>query len=193
VTPPAPYSWSSGLGFGVWDCRKVDVRLPGKENSNSYGARPVHRIITMTKWIRTSRLSIKISLSLTPDRCTLKQMASKELPTNTPPQSGGLVTCCLSLPPSLTLSLCPPSPTNPTTLKQIASKERSDAQDKVNADVQARPPSWALQGYLAHKKQPPPLGPPQGPGHFVTTGSWGGTVSYDRGIPVSLSWPGGQI
>ena len=38
---------------------KVDVRLPGK----GHGARPVHRIITMIKWIRTSRLSIKNSLS----------------------------------------------------------------------------------------------------------------------------------
>jgi len=45
-------------------CRKVDVRLPGKGNSNSNGARPVHLIITMIKWIRTSRLSIKNSLSL---------------------------------------------------------------------------------------------------------------------------------
>jgi len=44
--------------------RQVDVRLPGKGNSNSHGARPVHLIITMTKWIRTSRLSIKNSLSL---------------------------------------------------------------------------------------------------------------------------------
>ena len=44
--------------------RKVDVRLPGKGNSNPHGARPVHLIITMIKWIRTSRLSIKNSLSL---------------------------------------------------------------------------------------------------------------------------------
>ena len=44
--------------------RKVDVRLPGKGNSNSHGARPVHLIITMIKWIRTSRLSIKNSLSI---------------------------------------------------------------------------------------------------------------------------------
>ena len=43
--------------------RKVDVRLPGKGNSNSHGARPVHLIITMVKWIRTSRLPIKNSLS----------------------------------------------------------------------------------------------------------------------------------
>ena len=35
--------------------RKVDVRLPGKGNSNPHGARPVHLIITMIKWIRTSR------------------------------------------------------------------------------------------------------------------------------------------
>ena len=39
--------------------RKVDVRPPGKGNSNSHGARPVHLIITMIKWIRTSGLSIK--------------------------------------------------------------------------------------------------------------------------------------
>ena len=47
------------------DCVReiVDVRLPGKGNSNSHGARPVHLIITMIKWIRTSRLSIKNSLS----------------------------------------------------------------------------------------------------------------------------------
>jgi len=32
---------------------KVDVRLPGKGNSNPHGARPVHLIITMIKWIRT--------------------------------------------------------------------------------------------------------------------------------------------
>ena len=43
--------------------RKVDERLPGKGNSNPHGARPLHLIITMIKWIRTSRLSIKKSLS----------------------------------------------------------------------------------------------------------------------------------
>ena len=50
-----------GLGCRKED-GKVDVRLPGKGNSNSHGARPVHLIITMIKWIRTSRLSIKNSL-----------------------------------------------------------------------------------------------------------------------------------
>ena len=38
-------------------------RLPGKGNSDSHGARPVHLIITMIRWIRTSMLSIKNSLS----------------------------------------------------------------------------------------------------------------------------------
>jgi len=42
--------------------RNVDVKLPGKGNSNSHSARPVHLIIKMIKWIRTSRLSIKDSL-----------------------------------------------------------------------------------------------------------------------------------
>ena len=45
-----------GEGFDQ-GARKVDIRLPGKENSNSHGARPVHQIITMKKWIRTSKLS----------------------------------------------------------------------------------------------------------------------------------------
>ena len=44
--------------------RKVDARLPGKGDSNSHGARPVHLFITMIKWIRNSRLSIKNSLSV---------------------------------------------------------------------------------------------------------------------------------
>ena len=42
--------------------RRHPVSLPGKGNSNSHGARPVHLIITMIKWIRTNRLSIKNSL-----------------------------------------------------------------------------------------------------------------------------------
>jgi len=49
--------------------RKVDVRLPGKGDSNSHGARTVHLTITMIKWIRTSRLSIKNSLSLQRTGC----------------------------------------------------------------------------------------------------------------------------
>ena len=48
--------------------RKVYVRLPGKGNSNSHGARPVHLIISMIKLIRTNMLSIKDSLSLAGSR-----------------------------------------------------------------------------------------------------------------------------
>ena len=48
----------------VKPARKVDIRPPGKGNSNSHGTRPVHQIIWMIKWIRTSRLSIKNSVSL---------------------------------------------------------------------------------------------------------------------------------
>jgi len=52
--------------------RKVDVRLPGKGISNGCGgARPDHLIITMIKWIRTSRLSIKNSLSAEVPRTTV--------------------------------------------------------------------------------------------------------------------------
>ena len=54
-----------GLGIRTDPTRKVDVRLPGKGNSNSHCARPVHLIITMIKWIRTSSLSINNSLSRT--------------------------------------------------------------------------------------------------------------------------------
>ena len=45
----------------------------------------------------------------------------------------------------------------------------------------SKPDSVALQGYLAHKKQQPPLGPPQGPRYSLTVGSLGGAVSYERG------------
>ena len=43
--------------------RKVDVRLPGKDHSNSHGAWPVHLIIMTIKWIWTSGLAIKYSLT----------------------------------------------------------------------------------------------------------------------------------
>ena len=41
-----------------------------------------------------------------------------------------------------------------------------------------------IQGYLAHKKTPTPLGPPQDPMHSPTVGSCGGAVSYERGTTV---------
>ena len=41
-----------------------------------------------------------------------------------------------------------------------------------------------VQGYLAHKKPPFPLGPPYEPRHGPTVGSYGVAVSYERGTPV---------
>ena len=43
--------------------RKVDIRLPGRDNSKYHGARPVHQIISMITCIRSTGLSIKKSLS----------------------------------------------------------------------------------------------------------------------------------
>ena len=54
----------TGYEPGVGLRRKVDVRLHGKGNSNSHGARPVHLIVTIIKWIRTSRMSTKDSLAV---------------------------------------------------------------------------------------------------------------------------------
>jgi len=67
VPPPSPLLSPNhgGGGYDDGEARKEDVRLPGKGNAISHGARPVHLIITMMKWIkwiRTSRLSIKNSL-----------------------------------------------------------------------------------------------------------------------------------
>ena len=42
--PPQP---AACLRIGSRVIRKVDVRLPGKGNSNSHGARAVHQIISM--------------------------------------------------------------------------------------------------------------------------------------------------
>ena len=40
--------------------------------------------------------------------------------------------------------------------------------------------------YLAHKKTPTPLGPPQDPRHRPKVVSYGGALSYERGTPVQL-------
>jgi hypothetical protein len=48
---------------GLVEAMQVDIILPGKGNLNSHGARPVCQNHLDDKWIRTSRLSIKNSLS----------------------------------------------------------------------------------------------------------------------------------
>ena len=57
---------------------------PGKRNSNSHGVRPVHQIIPMMKWIRTSRLSRQNS------GLTKKNTLSEGRP-GTPPCGGSRV------------------------------------------------------------------------------------------------------
>jgi len=47
-----------------------------------------------------------------------------------------------------------------------------------------RVPRRGVQGYLAHKKTPTPLGPPQDPRHRPTVGSQGGALSYERGARI---------
>ena len=43
--------------------------------------------------------------------------------------------------------------------------------------------TWSLQGYLAQKKQPRLLGPPDDPRYSPTVGSWQGGVSCEQGTP----------
>ena len=98
--PPAEDAAESGGEDGGGrrqEARKVDVRLPGKGNSTSHGARPVHLIITMMKWIRTSRLSIKNFLSPLV-RMLLKvaekmeeECDKKQEPRALLPETGGLI------------------------------------------------------------------------------------------------------
>ena len=47
-----------------------------------------------------------------------------------------------------------------------------------------------LQGYLAHRKTPTPLGPPWDPRHRPTVGSWAEEVSYERGTPAGARGQG---
>ena len=69
--------------------RRVDVRLSEKGNSNSYGARPVHLVILMMKWIWTSRVSIKNSPSLSP----YEAQAFTKVKPGTPERVQGVFAC----------------------------------------------------------------------------------------------------
>ena len=125
-----PYLLDSGPSVVVLK-RQVDVKLPGKGNPNSHGTKPVHLIIKMMKWIRTSRLSINNSFSLKRHH---HRMGGRGKRTSRP-----------------------------------------------------------LQGHLAHKTPPPPLGPPWEPRHGPTVGSYGVGVSYERGTPVGRAGDGGEL
>ena len=52
-------------------------------------------------------------------------------------------------------------------------------------EVPLYPKPQTLQGYLAHKEQPSPLGPPYDPGYGPTVGSYEGGVSHKRGTSVT--------
>ena len=54
-------------------------------------------------------------------------------------------------------------------------KDRDKPEGVVRRDV---------QGYLAHKKTPTPLGTAQGHRHRPTVGFYGEAFSYERGTPV---------
>ena len=51
-------------------------------------------------------------------------------------------------------------------------------------EVPCQQRSTGLQGYLAHKKQHPPLGPPCSHGHSPTVGAYWGAVCYPGGPAV---------
>ena len=53
-------------------------------------------------------------------------------------------------------------------------------------DDEARSVNGGVQGYLAHEKTPLPLGSPQVPRHKANVGSYGGSGSYEQGIPEEL-------
>jgi len=63
LIPPATYGVTSGDMDEVEAVAMLLVQPCGwgLGNSNYHGARPVHLIITMIQWIRTSRLPIKHS------------------------------------------------------------------------------------------------------------------------------------
>ena len=86
--------------------RTVDVRLPGKGSSNFHGARPVHLIITMIKWTRTSRLPIKNSLSWSGGGGANSGIPPREVADHRPQQGRTLVPRFLHAPQVARLSIC---------------------------------------------------------------------------------------
>ena len=74
---------------------------------------------------------------------------------------------------------------------RLESKEEEEEQDLAHLPpsdgvrgCRAQHVDVHLQGYLAHKKMPTPLGPPTDPRHRPTVGSYGGAFSDARGTPV---------
>ena len=170
--------------------RKGDVRLPGKGNSNAYGARPVHLIITMIKRIRTSRLSIKNSLlsyntNARPAAFPVRLCWSSCSGGGT---GGGVACvaqqqCCWRRSCTETENRGCRPPLFNSKLSAAGGFRRPSEIHFCGLLPLKRPTFWAcplyppflfqpphpppcpaardtLQGYLAHTKLPPPLGPP---------------------------------
>ena len=94
--------------------RKVDLGLPGKGNSNCHGARPVHLIITMIKWIRTSK---EVSGRSCSPRVQRKGLMPSSL-------ANGLMPSSLSLTHTHSLTLThSPSPSLSLTQELLAARE----------------------------------------------------------------------
>ena len=71
-----------------------------------------------------------------------------------------------SLPPSFSLA-----PSHLESTPAETGLETSRLKTALHREQSTRLQLGTLQGYLAHKKQPPPLRPPQGPRHNPTVGS----------------------
>ena len=79
---------------------------------------------------------------------------------------------------------CPHVLTDKTSIRSVFSGR--DTSERVSfPDVILPRPRECLQGYLAHNKQPPPLGPPQDPRYSSTEGSSEG-VFYMIEVPLYL-------
>ena len=105
-------------------------------------------------------------------------------------------------PPYLKPKPAPPTPKSKTLAYRGALPTKQGASESGGAESRGKcealicidttsPNPWMcataipqLQGYLAHKKTPTPLGHPYGPRHSPTVGSKGGAVSYERGTPA---------
>jgi len=134
----------------------VDVRLPGKGNSNSNGARPVHLIITMIKWIRTSKSGVESGEY--PQAYSMERMSRmvSETERSTTTKSKELGTY-------KTVNIRQSIGTYKTVgrvgeaYKTVGRVEGVPAGVFHGEDVEdGQRDREGIQGYLAHKKPPPP-------------------------------------
>jgi len=152
------------------------------------------RIISMTKWIRSSRLSIKNCLSLGDEWTVLHPgtgtgyhpTALRTVGSYGRGGDGRRVDC-----PTSGYGYWLPS--DGTAYRRALRPTRTRRRTRIQVDMGGALEDNALrggdgrglQGYLAHKKTPPPLGPPYDHRRRPTEGSFGGAVSHERGTAVT--------